>query len=318
MRALVYDRYGGPEGLRLEEQPVPVPGQGEVLVRVRACSINLSDWECLTGRPLYGRISGLFRPGRRVLGSDIAGVVESVGEGVTDFVVGDEVVGDNLMKKGGFAEYALLPATTLANKPAALSFVQASTVPQAGAIAHQGTAGIEPGQRVLINGAGGGSGAFAIQLAKQAGAHVTGVDNSDKLAHMAAVGADEVIDYRAVDFAKSGRTWDHILDLVATRSAHAVSKALPKGGRYWCVGGSVPTILRILVGGLVMGPVVKKRIGVLAVNDGPQHFGPVLDLCAREKLDVHVHRTFSLEEAAEAMRMVGEGEALGKVVVEVT
>src|SRR5690349_2844215 len=194
MRAVVYDRYGPPEVLRVEDVPIPSPGARQVLVRVVATSVNLSDWESLRGTPAYARIGGLRTPARRVLGSDIAGVVEAAGPGVTGFRPGDEVYGDNLGLKGGFAEYALAPESVLARKPAGLTFAQASTIPQAGAIALQGVAGAGPGSRVLINGAGGGSGTFAIQLAKGLGAHVTGVDNAAKLDFMRSLGADQVID----------------------------------------------------------------------------------------------------------------------------
>lgn len=202
---------------------------------------SISDWECLRGTPLYARIGGLRRPARRVLGSDIAGVVESVGAGVTRFRPGDAVYGDNLGLEGGFAEYALVPESALAPKPDALTFAEASTLPQAGAIALQGIAGAGPGDSVLINGAGGGSGSFAIQLAKRLGAHVTGVDNSEKLEFMRSVGADEVIDYREQDFTRAG-AYDLVLDLVAQRSVLAYHRALARGGRYRCVGGTTRTL----------------------------------------------------------------------------
>jgi NADPH:quinone reductase-like Zn-dependent oxidoreductase len=161
MRAVVYDRYGPPDVLRLENVPQPSPGAGQVLVKVAATSINLSDWEALRGSPLYSRIGGLRFPARRILGSDIAGWVDAVGPNVTSFRPGEEVYGDNLMLKGGFAEYAIVPESALARKPSALTFAEASTIPQAGVIAWQGTDGAKAGQRVLINGAGGGSGSFA-------------------------------------------------------------------------------------------------------------------------------------------------------------
>jgi NADPH:quinone reductase-like Zn-dependent oxidoreductase len=184
VKAVVYDRYGRPSVLRVAEVPVPSPGPHQVLVEVAATSINLSDWECLRGTPLYARVCGMRRPRHRTLGSDIAGRVAAVGDQVARFAAGDVVLGDNLQLKGGFAEYALVPEAALAHKPEGLTFAQASTLPQAGAIALQGTARVDAGQRVLINGGGGGSGAFAIQLAKRAGAHVTGVDNADKLDFM--------------------------------------------------------------------------------------------------------------------------------------
>lgn len=316
MKAVVYDRYGSPDALRVADVPVPTPKAEQVLIRVAATSINLSDWETLVGRPMYARIGGLRRPARRTLGSDIAGTVEAVGSSVTEFQVGDEVFGDNLWAKGGFAEYAVAPASVLARKPDGLSFAEASTIPQAGAIALQGTVGVTTGSRLLINGAGGGSGAFAIQVAKEAGAHVTGVDNSSKLDFMRSLGADEVIDYRTQDFASSGERYDNILDMVASRPAVACRRALRPGGRYRCIGGSVPTILRILIGGAALGVLDDRRIGVLGVEEGPAHFGPLAERCAAGTIDVHIHRTFDLDGVAEALALVGDGLSLGKLVIE--
>ena len=318
MRAVVYDRYGPPEVLRLsEDEPVPSPARGQVLVKVVATSINLSDWETLLGSPLYSRIRGLRRPARPVLGSDIAGRVESVGPGVTRLQQGDEVYGDNLWLKGGFAEYAVATESALALKPRELTFAQAATIPQSGAISLQGTAGAAPGVRLLINGGGGGSGAFAIQLAKRAGAHVTAVDNAAKLDFMSSLGADEVIDYRQRDFTRLTPPFDLILDLVAHRSVFAYRRALAPGGRYRCVGGSVPTMLSVLTLGTVVGLASGRRIGVLAVKEGPAHFAPLADLVVRGEVAIHIDRTFALDEVPEALRHAGEGRSLGKVVVEV-
>ena len=208
MKAVVYDRYGPPGVLRVEDVPTPSPAAGQVLVRVAATSVNLSDWECLRGSPLYARLGGLRSPARRILGSDIAGVVEAVGAGVTRFRPGDEVYGDNLALKGGFAELRRGARVRARPQAAALTFAEASTIPQAGAIALQGTDGVTAGRRVLINGGGGGSGSFAIQLAKRAGAHVTGVDNAGKLEFMRSLGADEVIDHRREDFTRADPPFD--------------------------------------------------------------------------------------------------------------
>jgi len=316
LRAVVYDRYGLADVLRIENVPKPSPTAHQVLVKVAATSVNLSDWESLCGSPLYARIGGLRSPARRTLGSDIAGWVDAVGPAVTRFHPGDEVYGDNLALKGGFAEYAIAPEAVLAGKPAGLTFAEASAIPQAGVIAWQGTDGAGAGQRVLINGAGGGSGSFAIQLAKRLGAHVTGVDNAGKLAFMRSVGADEVIDYRRDDFTR-GRPYDLILDLVAHRSVFAYRRALAPGGRYRCVGGSVGALVRILTVGSLAGRFTHRRLGVLAVKEGPAHFEPVADLCAAGGLGIHIDRTFTLEEVPEALARVGEGRALGKVVVSV-
>jgi NADPH:quinone reductase-like Zn-dependent oxidoreductase len=316
VRAVVYDRYGLPDVLKLEKAPVPSPGANQVLVEVVATSVNLSDWECLRGTPLYARIGGLRAPARRVLGSDIAGRVEAVGSGVTRFRPGDEVYGDNLDLKGGFAEYAVAPESALAHKPETLTFAEASTLPQTGAIALQGTAAAGPGRRVLINGAGGGSGSFAIQLAKRVGAYVTGVDNAGKLEFMRSLGADEVIDYRSRDFTRV-EPHDLVLDLVAHRSVFAYRRALASGGRYLCVGGSVPTLLRVMTAGAILGRFTGRRLGVLAVKQGPAHFEPLAERCIAGDVDIHIDRTFALDEVPQALAHVGEGRALGKVVVEV-
>ena len=315
MRAVVYDRYGPPEVLRVDDVPTPTPTTSQVLLRVFATSINLSDWEGLRGAPLYARLGGLRAPARRTLGSDVAGRVEAVGSGVSRFRAGDEVYGDNLQLMGGFAEYAVAPESVLAPKPAELTFAEASTIPQAAAIALQGTAGVAPGQRVLINGAGGGSGTFAIQLAKRAGAHVTGVDNAGKLDFMRSLGADDVIDYRSADFTRTHAPYDLVLDLVAHRSPFAYRRALAPGGRYRCVGGRVRNLLAIVTVGSIIARLTRRRMGMLVVHQGPTYFSPLTDLCVAGDIGIHIDRTFGLDEAPEALRYVGEGRARGKVVV---
>ncbi len=317
MRAVVYDHYGSPEVLRVEELPVPEPAPKQVLVEIVATSINLSDWECLCGSPAYARIGGLRAPARRTLGSDIAGRVAAVGAEVTRFRPGDEVYGDNLELKGGFAEYAVVPERALAHKPDELSYAQASTIPQAGAIALQGTARARRGLRVLINGGGGGSGSFAIQLAKRAGAHVTAVDNAGKLEHMSRLGADDVLDYRTQDFTRTAQPYDLILDLVAHRSVVSYRRALAAGGRYMCVGGSVGTLLRVVTIGAMIGRLTGRRMGLLRVNEGPSHFGPLADLCVSGEIDIHIDRTYGLDEVPAALAHVGEGRSLGKTVVQI-
>ncbi len=315
VKAVVGDRYGSPDVLRVEEVPVPSPGAGQVRLKVAATSVNLSDWEALRGSPAYARIGGLRSPRCRTLGSDIAGVVDDVGKGVTGFRTGDEVYGDNLELMGGFAEYALAPESALAHKPAELTFAQASTIPQAGAIALKGTAAAVAGSRVLINGAGGGSGSFAIQLAKRLGAHVTGVDNATKQDFMRSVGADDVIDYRSEDFTRTTQRYDLILDLVAHRSVFAYRRALAPGGRYRCVGGSVRALLRVVTVGSVIGRITGRSIGVLVVRQGPAHFEPLAGLCVAGDVTIHIDRAYSLDEVPVALARVGEGRALGKVVV---
>jgi NADPH:quinone reductase-like Zn-dependent oxidoreductase len=314
MRAIVYDRYGSPDVLRLDDIATPTPGRGQVLVRVIATSVNLSDWEGLHGSPAYARLGGLFRPARRTLGSDIAGVVQAVGAGVTRFRVGDDVYGDNLSLKGGFAEYAVAPEHALALKPAGLSFAEASTLPQSGAIAVQAVARAKPGERMLINGAGGGTGAFALQLAAASGIHVTGVDNPGKLDFMRSLGAAEVIDYRAEDFTRTG-PYDLIIDLVARRSMFAYRRALTPGGTYLIVGGTTRALLRVVTVGALIGTMTGRRLGVLAVKPGPAHFSPLADRCIAGDVRIHIDRVFPLEQVPEALTYVGDGHALGKVVV---
>ncbi len=314
MKAVVYDRYGPPEVLRLEHIAVPVPRAGQVLVRVVATSVNLSDWEGLAGWPAYARFGGLFRPSRRILGSDIAGIVVGVGDGVTRFREGDAVYGDILATMGGFAEYVVASEKALALKPAQLSFVEASTLPQSGAIATQAIARATPGGRMLINGAGGGTGAFALQLAAARGLHVTGVDNADKLDFMRSLGAAEVIDYRADDFTRTG-PYDLIVDMVARRSVFAYRRALARGGTYLIVGGTARALVRVLTVGALIGALTGRRLGVLAVKQGPQHFASLAESCAAGEVQVHIDRVFPLEQVPEALAYVGEGRALGKVVV---
>jgi NADPH:quinone reductase-like Zn-dependent oxidoreductase len=316
MRAVVYDEYGSPDVLRVADVPVPSPEAGQVRIRVAATSVNRSDWECLRGSPLYARLGGLRAPAVRTLGSDIAGWVDAVGSGVTRFRAGDEVYGDNLALKGGFAEYAVAAESALAHKPLELTFAEASTIPQAGAIALQGTDGASTESRVLVNGGGGGSGSFAIQQAKRLGARVTGVDNAGKLDHMRSLGADEVIDYERSDFTRTG-PYDLILDLVADRSVFAYRRCLARGGRYRCVGGPVPVLLGIVAGGWIVGGLTLRRIGMLVVKEGPAHFEPFAELCTAGDIRIHIDRTFELASVPEALAYVGEGHALGKVVVEV-
>lgn len=316
MRAIVYDRYGTADELRLEEIPVPVAGAGQVLVEVVATSINLSDWEGLTGRPAYARIGGLRKPRHRVLGSDIAGRVAAVGAGVSAFRVGDKVYSDNLQFMGGFAEFAVAPASMLAHKPSGLTFAEASTIPQSGAIALQAVARARPGERMLVNGAGGGAGSFAIQLAKATGLHVTAVDNAAKLDFLRELGADRVIDYRAEDFTRTGQ-YDLIVDLVASRSVFAYRRALARGGRYLMVGGTTRTLFRLLTLGTLVGALTGRRLGILFVREGPDHFAPLADRIEAGDVRVCIDGVFPLEAVPEALIRHGEGRALGKVVIAV-
>lgn len=321
MRAVVRDRYGPPEVLSVQDVDRPLPGPKDVLLKVAAVSLNLSDWETLTGSPLYARVFGLFRPRHRILGSDVAGTVVSMGSDVDQFEVGDEVFGDLLSVFGGFAEYACAPAAILRKKPAALSFEQVATIPQASAIAMSGLragGGIRKGQRVLVNGAGGGSGMFAIQIAKLLGAHVTAVDSAAKFDHMRALGADEVLDYREVDFADTGERYDLILDLVGTRSVFKVARALTKGSTYSLVGGTMGTLMQVLILGPLAGRLAGVRVKLLTAKADADDLDRVLRWVENGEIEIIIDRRFRLEETAEAVRMVGAGQSLGKVLVSPT
>lgn len=318
MKAAIYRRYGSLDVLRIEEIAKPTPGHQEVLIKINATSLNLSDCEMITGSPLYARIWGLFKPRFQTPGSDIAGIIEAVGDSVQRLKPGDEVFGDIMGHFGGFAEYVCVPEKTLHIKPAGLSFEEAAAVPQAGVIALQGIrdAGkAGPGRKILINGAGGGSGMFAIQLAKSLGAEVTGVDNSEKLDFMTSIGADSVVDYRKQDFTRTGKEYDFILDLVAHRSIFDHKRALAQGGGYRMVGGAVKRMLQCLLVGPLIALFGNKSIGILAVDPKREDIADLLDLFDAGKMRVIIDRCFPLSEVANALRYVAEGHALGKVVI---
>jgi NADPH:quinone reductase-like Zn-dependent oxidoreductase len=318
MKAVVYARYGPPETLRLADVQTPVPKDDEVLVKVHAVSLNGSDWEVLRGKPLYSRIGGPFRPRHQVLGSDIAGRVEAAGRSATLFRPGEDVFADILSQMGGFAEYVSVPQSVLAPLPPGMTYEQAAALPQAGAIALQGIRDkgqVRPGQTVLINGAGGGSGMYAVQLAKLAGAEVTGVDNTEKLEFVRSLGADHVIDYTREDFTRAGRAYDLILDLAAHRPAWAYHGSLSPGGRYLYVGGSVATLLQVLVLGPVIGRAKRNMMRLLAVRLGAQHLAPLVELCQAGKITTVIDRRYRLSQVPEALRYLGEGHARGKVIV---
>jgi len=318
MKAVVYTRYGSPDVLRVTDVAAPTPRDNEVLVKVRAVSLNASDWETLLGKPLYSRIGGPFRPRHHVLGSDIAGQVEATGVNATRFRPGDDVFADILSQMGGFAEYVCVPERALAPMPTGMTYEVAAALPQAAAIAQQGIRDkglVQSGQSVLINGAGGGSGMYAIQLAKLLGAEVTGVDNEEKLEFMRSLGADHVLDYAREDFTRTGSTYDLILDLAGYRSAFAYQRSLRPGGRYLFVGGSMATLLQLLLIGPMTGRAARKKVRVLAVRLGVQHLAPMIELCQEQRIVTVIDRRYPLNEVPDALRYLGEGHAKGKVVV---
>jgi NADPH:quinone reductase-like Zn-dependent oxidoreductase len=317
MKAVVYTRYGSPDVLRFMDVEKPAPKDNQVLVKVRAVSLNRSDWEALRGKPAYARITGPFRPRHHILGSDIAGRVEAAGRTATNFQPGDDVFADILGYMGGFAEYVCVPERALAPMPAGMTYEEAAALPQAGAIALQGIwdkGQIQPGQKVLINGAGGGSGMYAVQLAKLRGAEVTGVDNAEKLEFIRSLGADHVIDYTRADFARNGRSYELILDLAAHRSVLAYKGSLVPGGRYLYVGGSAATLLQVLLIGPLLGRAEGKKLRLLAVRSGAQRLAPLVGLCQAGKIATVIDRRYRLSEVPEALRYLGEGHAKGKLV----
>ena len=319
VKAMVYERYGPPEVLELRDVDTPVPGDRELLIRMVAASVNRSDWEGLIGKPLYARMGGPRRPRRPILGSDVAGRVVEVGSAVESFRVGDEVFGDVTYHGGSaFAEYVCVPESApIVHKPATISFADASTLPQAAVIAYQGTSGsVAPGDRVLVNGGGGGAGAFAVQMAKAAGAEVTGVDNVWKQEFMRWLGADHVLDYAATDYTKTGIRYDLILDLVCERSMFAIRRAVAPGGRFAAVGGSVHAILSAVTVGHLLST-GGRRIGVLMVRPNKDDLIRVGEMVAAGTLRATIERTYNLDEVPEALRHLGEGRALGKLVIEI-
>ncbi len=315
MRAVTYREYGGPERLSLVDLPVPEPKRAEVRVKVLACGINLSDWENLTGSPLYARLGGLFRPRRPVLGSDIVGEIVALGEGVTGWAVGDRVWAEVVMRGGGFAQECTLPVNRLARVPEDLDNVTAAALPQPGSIALAGTKGVKAGQKVLINGAGGASGPLAIQLAKAAGADVTGVDHAGKAAFMQARGADRVIDYRSTDFANEDVHYDLILDLAGTRPMRRIAPALAPGGRYRLIGGTMRALFSALFVGFARGVMSGKKIGVGAAEGDPATLDRIGALAMEGKLTPEIAGTLGLDGVPEALAQVGAGAAAGKLVV---
>jgi NADPH:quinone reductase-like Zn-dependent oxidoreductase len=320
MKAIVYTKYGPPETLQLEEVAKPTPKDDEVLIKVRAVSVNRSDWEGLRGKPLYARIGGLLKPRHQRLGSDIAGRVEMAGRNIRRFQPGDEVFGDILPRLGGFAEYVCARESALALKPPSMTFEEVAAIPQAAVIALQGIRDkgqVQPGEKVLISGAGGGAGTFAVQLAKMYGGEVTGVDNSGKLDFMRSLGADHVIDYTREDFTKNGKQYDLILDIVANRSVFAYKRALRPNGSYFLAGGSLATILQILFLGPWIRRTTGKKIRVLAVRPNIEDLDFMNELIEAGKVTPVIDKTYPLSEVPEAISYVGEGHAQGKVVISV-
>jgi NADPH:quinone reductase-like Zn-dependent oxidoreductase len=333
MKAIVQDRYGSADVLEFREIERPTARDDEVLVRVRASSIHADVWHAMRGIPYVLRFmgSGVRAPKYRVPGTDLAGVVESVGTNVTRFRAGDEVFGQslraNLWRNGGaFAEYAAVPEAMLEPKPAALTFEHAAAVPTSGSLAVQhvrdeGRA--QPGQRVLINGAGGAVGSFAVQLAKAYGAHVTGVDAPVKLDMLRSIGADEVLDYTKEDFTRRDERYDFILDIAGNHPWSEARRALTREGTYVLSGfdqygasghrwfGSLGRFAKLIV----IAPFVSALHPFRGTKDPGDRLVVLKELIEAGKITPVIDRTFPLSEVPEAMRFLESGRAQGKIVI---
>jgi len=323
MQAIVYHRYGSPDVLELQEIPKPTPAESEVLIRIHAASVNPYDWHFLRGHPSFIRLfTGLRNPKSPRLGADVAGVVDAVGSKVASFKPGDAVFG---AAKGSFAEYACATPSQLTLKPQDVSFEQAACLPIAGITALQGLRDkgkVQAGQNVLINGAAGGVGTFAVQIAKSYGARVTGVCSTRNIDLLRSIGADEVIDYTREDFARSAQRYDLLFDLVGNRTlADCLSVIQPHGTYISCGGGGPDRTTMDLLAGLLQNAVrshfvSQKMPGLLAKING-EDLALLASLVQKGKLTPIVEHTCSLRETAEAVRHVESGHVRGKVVIAV-
>lgn len=321
MKAVVLTDFGESDVLRLQEVDEPTPRESEVLVRVHATTINDYDWAFMRGRPLaYRPFMGFSKPRVTILGAEVAGRVEAVGGGVTMFASGDEVYGDiSEAGFGGFAEYVCVKETALVRKPAAMSFEEAASLPHAAALAMQGLidrAGIHKGEKVLINGAGGGVGTLGVQIARTFDAETTGVDSAAKFDTMRAAGFDDVIDYQREDFTRSGRRYDLILDTKTTRSPARCARALRPGGRYMTVGGDVPRLLQHLLLGPLVSRATKKRFGIVALKTN-KDLDRVNALFETGKLRCFLDNGYRLADIPAAVQRFGKAEHTGKIVISV-
>ncbi len=320
MKAVVFTRYGTAEVLELRDVAQPLPGPGEVLVRVHAVAINDWDWQALQGAPFINRMMfGLRKPKKQILGSDVAGVVEAVGQNAGRFRPGDEVFGDLSGRWGGFAEYVCAREEEVAPKPGGLTFEEAAAIPQAAMLAVQGlldTGQFRQGHRLLVNGAGGGVGTFAIQIARLYGAETTGVDSAAKLTLLRSLGYDHVLDYAREDFTKTRRQYDLILDVKTNRPIRAYLRALAPGGTYATVGGSLPRLFAIMLLGPLVSLVCRKRVRVVALKPN-KDLGYLTQLVEAGKIKPVVDGHYMLDQAPAAMQYFGEGRHRGKVVLTV-
>jgi NADPH:quinone reductase-like Zn-dependent oxidoreductase len=319
MKAIVYTEYGPPEVLQLKEVEKPTPKEGEVLVKVHAASLNAGDWAMLIGEPFYLRLAwGFPKPKHKILGLDIAGQVEAVGVNVTQFEPGDDVFGESGI--GALAEYMCVTEDKLAPKSANISFEDAATIPEAGLVALQSLrdAGqIQAGQKVLINGASGGIGTFAVQIAKSFETEVTAVCSTRNLDMARSIGADHVVDYTQEDFTQNGQHYDLIL---AANGYHPISDyklALSPEGIYVCTGGSLTQIFQSILLGPIMSRSGGKQLGNSARKSNQKDLVVMKELLEAGKVIPVIDRRYPLSEVPEALQYIGEGHARGKVVINI-
>lgn len=323
MKAIVNNTYGSPDVMQLREVEKPAPGDNEVLIRIVATGLNAADWHILRADPFLTRfMSGLLRPKTTILGADVAGRVEAVGARVARFRPGDAVFGDLSGNGfGGLAEFVCAPEGVLAQKPANLTFSQAAAVPMAAVTALQGlrdVGGIRPGQRVLINGASGGVGTFALQIAKSFGAEVTAVCSPSKMDTARALGADHVIDYTTEEFTRSGQTYDLILAANGNRSLADYDRALSSAGTLVVAGGAMSQVFQAILLGRWRSKSGGKTFRSHTASPNQADLIFVKELIEAGKVTPVVDRCYPLDEAPEAMRYLEAGHARGKVVITVT
>ena len=322
MKAVVYTEYGPPEVLQLKQVEKPIHGDDEVLIKEHAASVNSWDWDLLRGVPFVNRImAGLLKPTKiQILGCDVAGRIEAVGKNVKLLRSGDEVFGDlSGCGWGGFAEYVCARDDAVTLKPASMTFEQAAAIPQAGLLALQGLRDkgqVQEGQKVLINGAGGGVGTFALQMAKSFGAEVTCVDSTDKLDMLRSIGADDVIDYKNEDYTRKGQQYDLILDVMGYHSIFDYKRALSPRGKYVMVGGCTALVNQVLFLGPWISLSGSKKMGLL-LHKPNKGLDFMKELFETGKVVPVIDSRFLLSEVADALRYLGEAHVKGKVVISV-
>lgn len=325
MKAIVYHEFGSPDVLRLEEVDKPIPLDNQLLIQVRAVSINPLDWHYMEGTPYLGRLPefGMLKPKTGRLGVDYAGTVEAVGKNITEYKAGDEVFGNRF---GAFAEYVVASDKGLALKPASLSFEQAASLPVAGLTALQGLRDygkIQPGQKVLINGASGGVGTFAVQIAKTFGAEVTGVCSGRNAELVRSLGADHVIDYTKEDFSKRAERYDVIIDNVGNQPLSGFRGVLLPTGKYIAIGGGGVNDSRWtgplsgLIKMVILKPFVTQEMRMMLAEVNRKDLSVLAELTGSGKVKPVIDRTYTLSQLPEAMRYLEEGHARGKVVLTV-